>query len=231
MFIGIMFYFMSMNQHSQPAPVPTRTSTSTPTNTVSSSSAIVPVEFVVGQQSPSDSFQATYIETSTQTFVSFKGVPGGYRTQTTNVFVNGKKVGRTGGDFIMVTGFSPNGRYFAFRMTQTIGLIDTVVSIIDLPATATTTTPQVSFWLGGPSVTPKVNSRPYPTDQFPGSTLYPYIGTVSWEKDNTLDVSSYYLFRYYNNASHTMTYYRASPEETWRYDLTTGSSTLIQATP
>jgi hypothetical protein len=158
---------------------------------------------------------------STGVVVSFKYIPFNAPNSSADVYVNNLKAGNISGVGISMPSFSPNNNYFALRSAGILGA-DTYTFYINVVNLTNRTI--LNF-------KPKIQSSPYLSSQYKTSFLDPYIDSYSWDGTNDIDISSYYLWPDYSDASHTIQYYRVSPEETWRYDLITGSSTLIATTP
>ena len=202
-----------------------------PTTTASSSPAPLPTLEVVDRFTGGTwSFLGTtqYVDTSTRTEVSFVEDNGqAYRISAADIVVGGKQIGSIAGDWLRPMGFSPDGKYFAFGLYYYLGCCD-IHSNIDVVSLSTTPMNIQSFL-------PFIQSAPYPSGGWQPPDMYnnpelldKYIASGSWgDSGDSLDAISYYLW---SGPSTTTgpTYYRVSPEETWRYDLTTESSTLIQ---
>lgn len=145
------------------------------------------------------------------------------QNEAIDVYVNGKKItqqGQLAGIAFSALGFSSNNNYFVFRTRAISGAYryDYSIEAINL------TTDKIS------SVNIQVQSDQYASSGIEFWDVSPYVDSYSWGGSSTLDVVSYLLGTYYDGAR-TLNYYRVSPEETWSYNLATGSSTLIQTTP
>jgi hypothetical protein len=145
------------------------------------------------------------------------------QNEAIDVYINGKKItqqGQLAGMAFSALGFSPDNNYFVFRTRAISGAYRYGYNVYAVNLM----TDKIL------SIAIKVQSDQYASSGIEFWDVYPYAGSYSWSGSSTLDVVSYLLGTYYNEAR-TLNYYRVSPEETWSYDLTTGSSTLIQTTP
>jgi len=220
--VGVVFYIViqgSRFAHLSVVSAPVATSTVESTSTFVATQ--FPIDIFNGGQELGNSFKASYVDTSTKASVSFEGVSGGYRTQLINVYANGKKVGQASGSEIIVVGFSPTGKFFAFKTIENVvpSTVYSDIQVVDL----STSTYNVK------SIIAKVSSTPYSSDQYKPVFLSKYIETASWAKNDNLNVISYYLWPNMND--NKILYYRVSPAETWSYNLATGNSTLVSMVP
>lgn len=191
------------------------------TPTMATSSTLQSVVVYAGAQDL-DSLPQPYVDSSTQTTILFKGDDAqAYRTLGADVYVNGKKVGTVSGLWFWPIGFSQDGKYFAVRIADHAGLANIVSYIYVINLNATTS--PISL------IKPKVQSSPY-TSVTQSNFLNVFIASATWGSGDNLDVVSYDLSSAEPGPTTTIYYYQASPEETWQYDLITGSSTLISIT-
>ena len=149
--------------------------------------------------------------------------PSQSQNETIDVYVNGKKVSKPaqlGGIAFSSLGFSPDNNYFVFRTRAISGAYryDYSVDVLNL----------ITNQISGIGI--KVQSNQYASSGIEFWDVSPYVDSYAWSGSSTLDITSYLLGTYYDDAR-TLAYYRVSPKETWEYDLATGSSTLIQTTP
>lgn len=160
---------------------------------------------------------------STGIAISFKYIPDPShpRNATDGVYIDQEKIGEVSGSTVFVVGYSPSNNYFALKTMSALGASDRdyEVYVIDVKGARLL------------NLRPRVDSPAYPSKQFKPIDLYKYVDWVAWSGDHSIDIRSYLLWPDYNDASNTITYYRVSPEETWRHDLITGSSTLIETIP
>jgi hypothetical protein len=175
------------------------------------------------------------------TTISFRGSPPyDAQNEAFSVFAGNKQIGPTGaegGTIVSRLGFSPDGNYFAVRVLGVSGAYryDTHIGIVDLLNN------KYKY------IEPKVQAPQYASSGIEFWDLSPYVSFYKWSGSSTLDTTSYLLGTKYDQTEvpvnqpvngiqptvnrGTITYYRVSPIEVWRYDLSTGSSTLIQTTP
>lgn len=154
----------------------------------------------------------SFTNASSGDVINFSGGNGSTTsTQVLSVTLNGKSIGQITGFVAAVYGFSPDNRYFAFRMSQGSNFIFDAY-VIDLANKAIIDIP------------PQVQSVPYPTSSLSLRSLTPHIESLSWD-GNALDVYSYLLG---NAFTTTNLYYRVSPEEEWRYYFIDGSYRFVQ---
>lgn len=199
---------------------PVGSTNSTPTS--SSATQVLPVSVVPNFSRGSAPQYLTPIKNaSTGVTVSFKPLQTDAPNSAARIYIGQKQIGQIGGVDISADGFSPNNNYLAMTWIGVSGADrrDYGVNVIDLQKDVVI------------SLSPKIQAAPYTSSQYKSIDLDLYIDSIAWSGDHSLDISSYYLWPDFNDASQTIAYYRVSPEETWRYDLATGSSTLISTIP
>lgn len=218
--IGVAAYFVFTH-----APVPMQNAPAT--NVTSSSTATagnqqnpIPVlpKFTTGK-APED--LSSVKNASTGVVVSFKFIPTDAPNSGAGVYVGKQKIGEIGGFDISMIGFSPDNNYFALEWKGVSGADRKSygVNVADIKNKKMI------------RLKTSIQSPPYANAQYKDIDLDSYIDSVVWSSDHALDIRSYYLWPDFNDASQTIAYYRVSPEETWQYDLATGSSTLINTIP
>jgi hypothetical protein len=216
---GGMLYFL--NQHPYSAPIISQTPISaTPTNPVPSSTLIhVPIDIYAGEQSLGSVSPTRYADASSGVTISFKNVPGGNRTFFSDVYVNSKNVGQINGQNIWIVGFSPDNKYFAFKTLQSSGSFETYLNVVDIANSTSTVT----------LIKPPLREQDYQGEKSRlGRGVYPFIESAKWDNDNSLSVIFYFVV---TGSDEGGGYYRISPKQLWRYDLTTKSYTLMQILP
>jgi hypothetical protein len=155
-------------------------------------------------------FSKTYTDSENKYTISFKELTDkehfGSRNPTFDVLVNKKLVGETGGQKIMATSFSQDGKYFAFRTVSACGAgcFSFSVNVVDL-------------------VNRKVSYILYPikrVDYKGDASLYednvasPFIESYSFDGDN-LKIISYFTGVDKNDGQ----IYRISPRQLWSFDF------------
>ena len=165
-----------------------------------------------------------FIDTNTQNAVSFQTSSGPQGVNPTfDVLVNGKPARSAdpagkptdgvGGFGIAMATFSSDGKYFAFRARNDEGCAggcqELTLYVVNISKLQT-------------------YSVDLPFSQInkdPGEDIFHFIESYSWGANNDALVTAYVV----GNAATGL--YRISPKETFDYNLTTGSSTLISETP
>lgn len=135
--------------------------------------------------------------------IDFKELTG-EQYQATNstfdVYVNSTLAGQVGGQAIALRDFSPDGKYFAFRMRSDLGCAgtcqDTALYVVDL------TDPTVMYLL----VRPDTNS---------------FVGSFAWEGNNSILLNTY-VTPTHGSAEHI---YLTDPQQ-WSFDLTNPQSVM-----
>jgi glycopeptide antibiotics resistance protein len=189
--------------------------------TVSVSSNIVRVPFDSRELFADETQKTSFTDEKTGDVVSLKlltDMAHQARNLTYDVEVKGKVIGQAGGQGLSMFGFSPNGKYFAFRSRSVLGCAamcqDREMYLIDLE------TLEVKF-LSTPSLGEgnAVNKdREY-------SDVEEVIDNYSWMDDSEMDITAYAVGLGTDNL------YRITPKQVWRYDLTTGMFTLLRTLP
>jgi len=126
------------------------------------------------------------------------------------IFVNQKQVGEIWG-YSSSASFSPDNKYFAVLETMDEGCAGNCFSF-NVPIINLTNNTMLT-----------IQPQPAPHDEF--------IESYTWDGDNAIDVTSYYISYSGGSLTTNPDYYRISPKQVWRYNVTTGSSTLISTTP
>ena len=161
----------------------------------------------------------TIINTSTAMAVSFKNFVSGRGGYTADVYVGTKKAGIVAGRAIAQSVFSSDNQYLALRLVADLGAADIEDTFIDIFNLKTATSSVIKSPLRVPNQGP--------TDKF--IAVGPYIESISWEASDSLDVVSYAIG--FAIIDRNYTYYRVSPKQLWRYDLSTRTYTLLETLP
>jgi hypothetical protein len=115
------------------------------------------------------------------------------------------------GGYQSMSSFSPDNNYFAVLDTYDDGCAGNCfgfsIPVINLASDTIVT----------------LEPQPAPHDE--------YIESYTWDGNDAIDVTSYEITYSGGSLITNPDYYRVSPKQVWRYDLTTGSSTLISQTP
>lgn len=158
-------------------------------------------------------------QTATSSFgvISFGPPPNDVIHQNVNagfeVYINGVYVGEIGGELKKNIGFSPDGAYYAVKMSLNSGCAgkcqDFKLSMIDMRNKKLISVPWPSK--------PPTPMQKLPFDE--GET--PYSENYLWHGD-TLAFTFYYLDSYLGH------YYRNSPKQVWSYDVQSAAYALVQ---
>lgn len=129
-----------------------------------------------------------------------------------DVYVNGTKIGQMGGLEKSMTGFSPDGRYFAVRSTFVCGTgcTDMSLYVIDLKDLKLLTLNSPSGQVGE-----KLNTHQQYQD------VTPFIESYAWGQDNDIKITTYAVAQVGID-----TYYQITPKEIWDYNLVTHAQTV-----
>jgi hypothetical protein len=127
------------------------------------------------------------------------------------VTVDGKEAGTAQTDLQTLFSFSPDNKYFGFRTNCTYGATSfghslTVISLV--------------------SGTMMEIRSPHAERNPSNDALESY----TWHGD-TIDVVSYLVTPEYTEQPAKLTYYRTTPKELWRYDLSAKQYTLLETLP
>jgi hypothetical protein len=134
------------------------------------------------------------------------------------VKVNGK-YDEVGGEGESLFGFSPDNEYFAFRTRWQSGCCasDFAIYVIDLTA-------KRIIRIGSPR-----RAQDYTGEgSHLGRDVFPVIESYKWGSGDSVNVVFYFVA---TGSDEGGGYYRISPKEIWRYDLTTKQYTLLQTLP
>lgn len=213
---GAYLYFHKTTKMSEQ---PTLTASSTNTQPVLSFRG-----FLQGETALSKS--QAFTSTSSNEVVSMQIAKGPQSINpTVDVLVNGKLAEAaypTGepsepvvGMAIAMSTFSPNNKYFAFRsrVDQGAGSYSHEMYVVDLSRSRV-----FSLHLPVVKEADTANHGKY-------QTIDSFVQSYAWGSSNDIQVVMYAV------GSNQTGAYRITPTETWDYNLTTGSSTLINATP
>lgn len=167
----------------------------------------------------------SFVSTSTGVTVSFgkkinfdDGTANGY----VDVMVNNKVIGTTHAIIQSLLGFSPDNKYFGFRMYTPAGsTFHSSLLIVDMAS---------SMLINVPA--PYAEARDYPRSKINTrvgdvSNLSDTIESYTWDRD-AIDVVFYFVAGEFDENADKVTYYRATPKELWRYDLNKKSYALIK---
>jgi len=133
------------------------------------------------------------------------------RNPSFEVYVNEKLAGTVGGQGISQTSFSPNHKYFAFRMRSTMGCAGgcqshTLYAVnLDVPLSV--------YLLVRPGAESEKNNKLQNFDTF--------IESYSWGVDNTILPTAYPV-----GLGKSGKYYRVSSKEVWSFNLSSLESVL-----
>jgi hypothetical protein len=173
------------------------------TSTQKNAAIRVPVDVWGEGERLGDMSVSTFENKNTGDEVSFRNAPGGNRTFLSDILVNGQKIGQVSGQNVWVVGFSPDGKYFAFKTLQVSGAFHTYLHLVALKEKTLSMVqlPRTSQDYTGPRDNPRRD-------------IVPFASSYSWNSDNTAKIEFYFI-SYFDDEK----YYRVSPIETWRYDL------------
>jgi hypothetical protein len=201
--VAVLYIFSILNQH--PTQTVTQNTTSSQALSTPSSSATinVPVNLSFGE---SDVLNHPIINTSTGATISFIS---NTNNQTVNegwiVSLDDKKLGPITGQTVALASFSPDNKYLAFRVSYNIVQQNIGYNLVIINLTS------------GAIV--GIGTQPQGA----------FIESYTWNSDDTLSVVSYPVS--FSIMGSQVEYYRTAPKQTWQYDPTTGSSSLISETP
>lgn len=190
--------------------IPTVTSVPAQTSTAPNPSSTPPIHVPINTVNFGNNVRFPITNTTTQEVISIQDTGVAAQNPSSYIYANLKKVGEISG-YSSMASFSPDNSHFAVLQTTDEGCAGDCfgfsISVVDL--------------INGTMIT--LEPQPYPHDE--------YIESYVWDSNNAMDVTSYEIA--YSGGSRTTNpdYYRVSPKDVWRYDLTTGSSTLISSTP
>jgi hypothetical protein len=200
-FIAIYFY---------PKSEPIQTTTQNSTSTASEASSTNVIHDLINVAGFTDRPSFPIVNTTTKDAISIQDSGLGGQNPDYYIYVNQKKVGEIGG-YQSMPSFSPDNNHFAILDAYDEGCAGNCFGF-NIP---------VINLLNDTMIT--LEPQPAPHDE--------YIESYSWDGDNAIDVTSYEITYSGGSLTTNPDYYRVSPKEVWRYDLTTGSSTLISSTP
>jgi|SRR5690348_3548086 hypothetical protein len=221
---GVFASYLLARQHGSMA-IPT-----TQTDAISATAIIrEPISIPAGQ---SLGRLPPFSDTSTGATVTFKEFSTGSRNPSAYVYLNGEKIDQ--GDYINVNGqnvrriievggegsdfdFSVNDKFFAFRTQWQSGCcaLDFAIFVLDINN-------KVIFQINPP----KREQDYHGPKESPTQSIFPVIESYEWNKDSSL-ILTFYFAGYFNDDK----YYRISPKEIWRYDLSTKQYTFLKNLP
>ncbi len=213
---AMVFYLSSLKSQ----PLPLLSPTPRPTSSVPSSTVIHALVDIFGNETNFTRLTSPFVNTSTKVAISFKKVDTGTRNLAADIYVDQVKVNgkydEVGGQGESLFSFSPDNKYFAFRTRWQSGCCasDFGIYVIDLTAKKII------------EINPPQREQDYSGQkESPTQSIFPLIESYGWD-NGALKITFYFV-----GFSSDEKYYRISPKEIWRYDLTTKQYTLLETLP
>lgn len=224
--VALVAYFRTTNTpppQSLPIPsVPASTPDPAPSqqnNQMPGLSAPYPVDLMIGERVNTS---IPFINPSTQTSISFNSLTDeahrGNVGPAYEVLVNQKNVGETWG-YLLEPSFSPDDKYFGFKThgNRGGGAFAEQVYVVDIAK---------SSLISVPRPTNEPRGKIYGSAKA-AADLSGQIESYTWHGD-AIDLVFYFVVLEYIEAKHEADYYRVTPKEIWRFDLTTQKYTLLE---